>query len=104
MQWPGTSCIELTDLEKTAVAAGTTVTNSIEGTGLCRSSRQQQEAEAVLAELQLATVAYCQQDLSQDEWTTIMQRMTQSAAALAVLLEDQVRFQLSCYLNVPSVS
>ncbi len=59
-----------------------------------RSSQQQQEAEAVLAELQLVTVAYCQQDLSQDEWTTIMQRMAQSAAALAVLFEDQVHFQL----------
>ena len=63
---------------------------------MCRSSEQQQEAEAVLAELQLATVAYCQQDLSQEEWATIMQRMTQSAAALAVLYEDQVHLQLSC--------
>ena len=51
----------------------------------------------MLAELQLSTVAYCQQDLLQDEWTTIMQRMTQGTAALAVLLEDQVHPQLSCY-------
>ena len=64
---------------------------------MCRSSEQQQEAEAALAELQLATVAYCQQELLQDEWTTIMQRTTQSAAALAVLFEDQVHLKLSCY-------
>ena len=50
----------------------------------------------MLAELQLSTVAYCQQDLSQDDWTTIIQHMTQSAAALAVLFEDQVHFQLKC--------
>ena len=42
-------------------------------------------------------MAYCQQELSQDEWTTIMQRMTQSAAALAVFFEDQVHLKLSCY-------
>ena len=64
---------------------------------MCRSSEQQQEAEAALAELQLATVAYCHQDLSQDDWTAITQRMTQSAAALAVLFEDQVHVQPSCY-------
>ena len=51
----------------------------------------------MLAELQLRTVAYCRQDLSQDEWTIIIQHMTQSAAALAVLFEDQVHFLLSRY-------
>ena len=62
---------------------------------LCRTSEQQDEAEGAISQLQLCTVEYCWQQLSQDEWSMILHRTHESIAAMAVLLEDQVCFIVS---------
>jgi hypothetical protein len=59
---------------------------------LCRTSEQQDEAEKAISQLQLCTVEYCWQQLSQDEWSMILHRTHESIAAMAVLLEEQVCF------------
>ncbi len=63
---------------------------------LGRSSEAQEEAEGVLAQLQLRTVAYCWQHLSEDEWAMLMHRAHESIAAMAVLYEDQVGHMRMC--------
>ena len=60
---------------------------------LCRTSEQGEEAVGAISQLQLCTVEYCWQQLSQDEWSMILHRTHESIAAMAVHLEDQVCFQ-----------
>lgn len=63
---------------------------------LGRSCEGQEEAEGVLAQLQLRTVAYCWQHLSDNEWAMLMHRAHESIAATAVLYEDQVGHMRIC--------